>query len=220
MSGDVPSEERARGGSRPGGTAVQTVVFDFGGVLIDWDPRHLYRRLLPEGEVEDFLTEIGFGEWNLVQDSTSRSWADAVAELSARHPDRRELIEAYPARFTETMAGPIEGTVTVLRELHARGTRLLGLTNWSGETFHYAHELFDFLDVFDGIVVSGEEELAKPDPRIFHVIRDRYGLVPDETLFIDDSPTNVEAAEKEGLLALLFTDPDQLRRDLVSLSLL
>ncbi|MGZ4609163.1 MAG: HAD family hydrolase [Actinomycetes bacterium] len=199
-------------------TAPSTVVFDLGGVLIDWDPRHLYRRLLPDDEIDDFLDEIGFAEWNHAQDAGG-SWDEAVEALAARHPHRRELIAAYPRRYPETMAGPIEGTVRLLTQLRATGTRLLALTNWSAETFHHALSTFGFLEMFEDIVVSGVEGVAKPDPRLFTLLIERFALVPAETVFIDDSAANVAAAAELGLTALRFRDPDLLRADLRRLGL-
>ncbi|MGZ4639670.1 MAG: HAD family hydrolase [Actinomycetes bacterium] len=199
-------------------TAPSTVVFDLGGVLIDWDPRHLYRRLLPDDEIDDFLDEIGFAEWNHAQDAGG-SWDEAVEALAARHPHRRELIAAYPRRYPETMAGPIEGTVRLLTQLRAAGTRLLALTNWSAETFHHALSTFGFLEMFEDIVVSGVEGVAKPDPRLFTLLIERFALVPAETVFIDDSAANVAAAAELGLTALRFRDPDALRADLRRLGL-
>ena len=193
---------------------VNTVVFDLGGVLIDWDPRYLYRRLMPEDEVDDFLDEIGFAEWNRGQDAGG-SWAEAVAAHAALHPRRRELIEAYPQRFADTLGDAIAGTVAILDELHAAGVPLLALTNWSGETFQVAHRTYPFLDLFDGIVVSGEEQVAKPDPRIFSVLLARYGLVAADTVFIDDSPANVTAARAAGLVTIHFESPARLREQLV-----
>jgi 2-haloacid dehalogenase len=200
---------------------VDAVVFDLGGVLIDWDPRYLYRRLLPEAEVEPFLAEVGFAAWNYAQDA-GRPWDEAVADLAARHPHRRELIAAYPARFLETLSGPIDGTVELLHELHARGTRLLALTNWHHDTFRQARAApsFAFLDLFDAIVVSGEERVVKPDPRIFRALLDRHDLAPQATVYVDDSPANVEAARRLGLVALRFTDPQRLRADLTAAGLL
>jgi 2-haloacid dehalogenase len=195
------------------------VVFDLGGVLVDWDPRHLYRRLLPADEVEAFLDEIGFVEWNRAMDAGG-SWAEGVEALAGRHPHRRELIAAYPARFGETLAGPVPGTSDVLRELHDRGTRLLALTNWSAETFPHAEATFDFMRFFEGVLVSGVEGVAKPDPAVFGLLVERYGLTPARTVFVDDSPTNVAAANAAGLRGLLFTDAERLRRDLTALGLL
>lgn len=191
------------------------VVFDLGGVLVDWDPRHLYRRLLPDDDaVEAFLTEIGFDEWNHTMDAGESTWAEAVERHGTRYPHHRELITAYPQRFAETLAGPIEGSVRLVEELQAGGTRLLALTNWSAETFEVARPQLDFLDLFEGVVVSGVERVAKPDPAIFDVLVDRFDLEPAATVFVDDRQVNVAAAAAYGMTALLFTDPVALRRDL------
>ena len=199
--------------------APTTVVFDLGGVLIEWDPRRLYRRLLPEDQVEPFLDEIGFAAWNHAQDA-GRSWATAVDELTARYPQHRELIAAYPARFPETLGGPVPGSVEVLRDLHAAGVRLLALTNWSAETYPHAEATFEFLTLFEDIVVSGAEGIAKPDPAVFALLVDRYRLDPAATVFVDDSPANVAAAAAAGFRALRFTAADTLRADLSRLGLL
>jgi 2-haloacid dehalogenase len=189
-----------------------TVVFDIGGVLLDWDPRYLYRRLLPEAEVDAFLDEIGFAEWNHRQDA-GRPWAEAVMELAARHPHHRELIAAYPEHYWDTVSGPVPGSVEILHELHDRGTRLLALTNWSAETFPQARERYPFLGIFDGVVVSGEEGIAKPDLEIFRRLRTRHD-VPLGTAYVDDAPANVAAAAEAGLDAILFTGADDLRLQL------
>jgi 2-haloacid dehalogenase len=199
---------------------ISAVVFDLGGVLIDWDPRYLYRKLMPADEVEPFLEEIGFREWNHAQDAGG-TWDEAVETLAALHPGRRDLIAAFPSRFPETFGGPIAASVALLDELHRAGTtRLLALTNWSSGTFPHALATFDFLDRFEGIVVSGVEKVAKPDPVLFRILLDRFALVPQETVFIDDAPANVEAADQLGLIALQFTDPAGLRADLSRLGLL
>lgn len=203
----------------PGSPDITTVVFDLGGVLIDWDPRYLYRRLMPEDEVDAFLDEIGFAAWNHAQDAGG-SWADAVAAHAQQHPDRRELIEAYPQRFVDTLGGPITGTVAILEELHACGVPLLALSNWSAETFRVARSEYAFLDLFDGIVVSGEERVAKPDPRIFAILLERHELVAARTLFIDDSPANVAAAQTAGLVAVRYESPGRLREQLAEVDLL
>ncbi|MCY7372922.1 MAG: HAD family phosphatase [Spirochaetaceae bacterium] len=194
---------------------ITTVVFDLGGVLIDWDPRYLYRQLLATDEaIEAFLDEVGFSGWNHTVDAGTTTWTDAVAALTAAHPHHRELIEAYPLRFAETLSGPIEDSVAVLRELDELGLRLLGLTNWSAETFPVALERFDFLALFDDIMVSGAERVAKPDPEIFALLVGRHGLDPARTLFVDDKQANVEAAARAGLIGLRFLDAATLRADL------
>jgi|tagenome__1003787_1003787.scaffolds.fasta_scaffold20538532_2 2-haloacid dehalogenase len=198
--------------------ALTTVVFDLGGVLVDWDPRHLYRRLLPEDEIEPFLEEIGFQEWNRAQDA-GRGWAEAVEQLAAQHPHRRELIAAYAHRYDEALAGELPGTVALLDELHERGTRLLALTNWSAETFPRARERFPFLTRFEGIVVSGEERVAKPDAEVFRRLTERFAVDPREAAFVDDSPANVATARRLGFTGLVFTDADTLRADLARLGL-
>ena len=195
------------------------VVFDLGGVLIRWDPRHLYRQLMPEDEIDAFLDEVGFYAWNHEQDAGA-SWGPAVEEHAALFPHRRELLAAYPARFLESLDGPVEGTVAILAELHAAGTRLVALTNWSAELFPHAEAAFDFLGLFEGIVVSGREGVAKPDPAVFDLLLSRYDLDPARTVFVDDSPVNVAAAAAAGLRALAFTGPDRLRADLSRLGLL
>ena len=199
--------------------AITTVVFDLGGVLIDWDPRYLYRKLMAEDEVEPFLAEIGFFAWNHAQDAGG-PWSDAVEALATEHPHRRDLIAAFPDRFPETLGGAIKGTVALLEELRRAGTRLLALTNWSSETFPVARDTFGFLEHFEGIVVSGEEGVGKPDPALFQILLERYALVPHQTVFIDDSAANVSAAAELGLVALRFSDPGRLRADLSRLGLL
>lgn len=198
-----------------------TVVFDLGGVLVEWDPRLLYRRLLADDDaVEAFLVEIGFDAWNHSMDAGESTWAEAVERHSALHPDRSELIAAYPARYLETLGDHIDGAVELLRELQAAGVRLLALTNWSSETFALARPHLTFLDAFEGILVSGDERVAKPDPAVFELLVRRYHLEPARTVFIDDRQVNVDAAAAAGLRPVLFTDPATLRRDLTRLGLL
>ncbi len=197
------------------------IVFDLGGVLIDWNPRYLYRKLFPgdEAGMEAFLAEVTTAEWNLQQDA-GRPWDEAVEALAAEHPDRRELIAAFWHRWDEMLGGPIEPTVAIVDELRSAGHRLFALTNWSAETFPIARERYPFLGWFEGIVVSGEVRAAKPDERIFRHLLERYGLDPAQTLFIDDSRANVAAAAALGFETILFETPRQLRGRLVELGLL
>ena len=201
-------------------TRPTTVVFDLGGVLIDWDPRHLYRQLFDDpDEMESFLAEVTTAEWNAHQDA-GRPWAEAIEVLVAEHPERRELIEAFHRRWPEMLAGEIPGTVAVLAELRAAGARLVALSNWSAEMFPFARERFDFLAWFEGIVISGEVGLNKPDPRIFEYLVGRFRIEPSAAFFVDDSPVNVAAARALGFRAHRFTDATGLRLELVRLGLL
>jgi 2-haloacid dehalogenase len=196
------------------------VVFDLGGVLIDWDPRHLYRKLIPgEAERERFLTEICSPAWNLEQDR-GRSWVEACALLRAQHPAHSELIDAFRLRWQEMLGGPIAASVQILRELKAGGSRLFALTNWSRETFPIALELYDFLGWFEAIVVSGQERLVKPDPRLFRVLLDRYALNAAGLVYIDDNPRNAAVASELGMHGVHFTTAAALRDQLAPLGLL
>jgi 2-haloacid dehalogenase len=199
---------------------VTTVVFDLGKVLIDWDPRYLYRHLVHDpGEMDAFLAEVGFAEWNAQQDA-GRPFAEAVADLAARHPARRALIEAYPVRFADSLGGEIPGSVAVLRDVIDRGFRALALSNWSAETFPHALARFPFLGWFDGIVLSGAEGVAKPDARLFSVLVDRHWVDPQRSVFIDDSEANIATAAHMGFITVLFTDAEALRAALVDLGVL
>jgi 2-haloacid dehalogenase len=200
--------------------APRTVVFDLGGVLIDWNPRYLYRSLIPdEAAMEEFLRTVCTGTWNEKQDC-GRTIAEAEAELLATYPQHEALIRAYYREFDRMLAGPIEGTVAILEELHRRGTPLYALTNWSRETFHHARRRFDFLNRFRGIVVSGELGMMKPDARIFRHLTQTHGLEPSDCVFIDDVPKNVAGARAAGFHAVQFVGPDALRESLQEFRLL
>jgi 2-haloacid dehalogenase len=197
------------------------VIFDFGGVLLDWNPRYLYRKLFGDDEVamERFLAEVCTSEWNLRQDG-GRPWAEAVAELSAQHPTHAELIRAYHERWEDMLRGPIDGSVTILGELKQAGRPLYGLTNWSHETFPIARMRYPFFAWFDGIVVSGVERMTKPDPRLYACLLERYRIDADRAVFIDDNQHNVAAAVALGLGGIHFRSPAQLRAELTALGVL
>ena len=197
-----------------------TIIFDLGNVLIGWQPRALFERVFEtREEVDHFLANVATLEWNERQDA-GRTIAEGTAELIERHPDFEREIRIYYDRWTETITGPITGTVEILKELKASGKyRLLGLTNWSHELFPWARETFDFLGLFENIMVSGEVKLQKPDPAIYRLLHDTYDLQDFAgCVFIDDSLRNVEAARAEGLDTIHFHNPGELRRELIARS--
>lgn len=199
---------------------IDTFLFDLGNVLINWDPRHVYRTLFAsEEEMERFLSEICNHDWNVQMDG-GRSFADGIAELVARYPEQAPLIRAYRERWPEMLGGPIGETVDVLARLQSDGRRLFALTNWSSDTFPIARAQYGFLDWFEHIVVSGEVKLVKPDPAIFRHAIERCSLDPARTLFIDDSRVNVESAARMGFATHHFTAPGPLRATLSEWGLL
>jgi 2-haloacid dehalogenase len=195
-------------------------VFDLGGVLIDWNPRHLYRKLFEhEADMEHFLENICTTEWNQQQDA-GRSFAQACAALKLEHPSNAEMIDAWFERFDEMIAGPITGTVDILSELRERKVSIYALSNWSAETFPFAQRRFEFLQWFRAIFLSAEVRLVKPDPRIFKRFCKTFALRPEQIVYIDDLQHNVEAARRIGMHGIRFSDPASLRQELVQFGLL
>lgn len=198
------------------------VLFDLGGVLIDWDPRRLYRKLIDdEAAMEAFLATVCTPAWNLELDR-GRPFAEAVGELVAAHPEKRPLIEAYQQRWLEMVGGPIEGTVALLEALAARETPLRALTNWSAETFALVHPdpAYAFLERFAHIYVSGELRMIKPDDDIFEHVLEDTGLAAASVLFIDDSAANIRTADRLGFVTHRFAGAAGLERHLRDLQLL
>ena len=205
---------------RPKGHPISAVVFDLGGVLIDWDPRHLYRQLFADPqEMEVFLRDVVSPDWNAQQDS-GRTWAEATAELIARHPDHEQMIRVYVERWQDMLAGPIHGTVDILREVRDRGLAVYALTNWSAETFPRARGMFPFLEWFGGIVVSGDERIKKPDPEMWRRLIERFDIDPHTAVYIDDVAENARVATELGFRAIRFESPEQLRAELTTLDVL
>jgi 2-haloacid dehalogenase len=199
---------------------VDAVVFDLGGVLIDWNPRHLYRQLFDdEGAMEDFLATICTLEWHVAHD-LGESTAASCAALAIEHPEHAELIHAWAARSEDMIGGAIDGTVDILADLVKAGVPCYVLSNMERETFPLRLERFDFLHWFDDHVISGLEGVVKPDPTIFRRLLRRFDLQPARTVFIDDSVVNVEAAAAIGIHALHFESPARLRRQLEELGVL
>lgn len=198
---------------------VDAVVFDIGGVLLDWDPRHLYRQLFDDPDkMADFLARICTTDWHHAHD-LGTGIAQSCQELAREHPEHAEMIMAWSERGEEMIAGPIEGTVAVLAELQSAGVPCFALSNMEAETFPVRRARFEFMRSFDGCVISGIEGVAKPDPAIFELLLERHGLDPRRTAFIDDSPGNVAAAGALGIAAIRFVSPDDLRRELRALGL-
>jgi 2-haloacid dehalogenase len=199
---------------------ARAVVFDLGGVLLDWDPRHLYRKLFDdEAAMERFLSEVCTLEWHAVHDRGVPA-EQSCAALAAAHPEQAELIWAWARRSEEMIGGPIEGTVELLRSLKAAGVPCYALTNMERETYPRRRERFPFLRWFDGTVVSGFEGVSKPDVRIYELLLERFALTPSQTVLIDDSTANVEAARGLGMQAIEFHSPQSLRRWLEDAGLL
>jgi 2-haloacid dehalogenase len=199
--------------------AVQAVVFDIGGVLLDWSPNYLYDELIADpAERERFLTEVASPEWNLAQDA-GRSWAEAVAELTALYPQHADWIAAYDEQWLRMARGVIPGTVAVHEELRAAGIPTYALTNFSAEKWQVATAAFPELRDFDGVVVSGVEQVTKPDEKLYRILLERYDLDPASTFYTDDVQHNVDAARAVGMRAERFTGPAALREHLRSAGL-
>jgi 2-haloacid dehalogenase len=200
--------------------AIGAVVFDVGGVFLDWDPRHLYRKLFTdEAEMELFLAEICSPAWHAPHDR-GVSTAASCAELASRHPEFSEPIWAWSTRSEEMIGGIDTGSVEVLRAVRETGLPCYGLTNMEAETYPLRLERFPFLGWFDGTVVSGREGVAKPEPAVFRRLLDRFGLQPSMTLMIDDTKGNLEAASELGIQTVLFLSSRQLRQELEAAGIL
>lgn len=195
---------------------VTTVVFDLGAVLVGWDPRRVWSRTLSEAEIELFLSESRFAELNHTLDG-GRTYADARAELERRAPHHVGTLDAYWSAFADALTGPVPGMAELVAEIDGLGLRLLGLTNWSAETIHHAVPAAPAIGMLEDLLVSGREGLAKPDPAIFELLLERYELVPEQTVFVDDSPANVTSAAGLGLRAVQFTGAAALRTALRAL---
>lgn len=195
---------------------IKTIIFDLGGVLIDWNPEYLYRKIFnnDESKMEWFLTEICPYSWNENQDA-GKSWPLAIEEKVAEHPQYREWIEAYYYRWEEMLGGSLQGTIEILKKLiDSKKYQILALTNWSADTFPKALQHFEFLHWFDGIVVSGEENTRKPFHDIYQILFERYNVTPSEAIFIDDNTKNIEAGNELGLNCINFKSPADLAEEL------
>lgn len=196
------------------------VLFDIGNVFVEWDPRLLYRHLIGDAdELDHFLAEVVTLEWHSEHDR-GRPFAEGVAALSSKFPEYEDLIRAYDERWDETIGPIIGGTVDIMMELMERGVRVYGLTNFSAEKWPEFCRTHEFTDHFEGVVVSGEEGLIKPDPRIYHTAISRFHLDPETTVYVDDRRENVLAAEQLDMIGHQFTAPGVLRHALETIGLL
>ncbi|PWT72046.1 MAG: HAD family hydrolase [Proteobacteria bacterium] len=200
---------------------IDAILFDLGGVLIDWNPRYLYKPLFKGDDeaMEQFLADVCPPHWNVQMDA-GKPFHEAIAERSLEFPDHAELIAMWKSGWTQMLRDAVPESVEILDSLRQKGLRLYALTNWSAETFPFALERFDFLQWFEHIVVSGDIKLAKPDPRIFQHAIERCRLTPRSTVFIDDSLKNVEAARRLGLHGIHFEDPAGLKQELQAMGVL
>jgi 2-haloacid dehalogenase len=200
---------------------IKAIIFDFGNVLLEWNPRYVYQRYFPNDPeaMERFLKEVNFADWNLQQDK-GRPFAEGVAILSEKFPHYAQLIQAYHQNWTDSIGAAYDGTIEILKQLKRAGYPLYGLSNWSAETFPFAREKYDFFDLLDDFVLSGEVGHVKPDPEIFHIMLKKIGKPAEECLFIDDSLTNINQAQKMGFATIHFQSPEQLRIALRELQIL
>lgn len=194
---------------------INTIIFDLGAVLIDWNPNYLYDKIFADQAQRDhFLANVCTPAWNEEQDA-GRTLKEGTELLVKQFPEQEENIRAFYGRWEEMLGGAIEGTVNLFKQMKDSGRyKIYALTNWSAETFEIALRKYDFLTWFDGIVVSGVERTRKPFPEFYQILLDRYEVNPQEALFIDDNYRNVEAAEKLGIASIHFTSPEALKAEL------
>lgn len=199
---------------------IDTIVFDLGGVLIDWNPRYVFKNIFKEEEeMEYFLTEVCKPSWNHQMDE-GKPFAEAVEELTKEFPKYALDIKAYHERWDEMLSGTINGTVEILYKLtRSANFKMLALTNWSAETIPVAYRRYPLFSCFEGIVVSGDVKMAKPESPIFEHLIAQFSVNPSKAIFIDDSLPNIKTAESLGFNAIHFQSPDQLAATLNSMGI-
>ena len=200
---------------------ITAIIFDFGNVLIEWDPRLVYKKYFPndpEG-MERFLKEIDFMGWNALQDK-GRSFKEGVADLSAKFPQYAHLIQAYHDNWRDSVGKSFTGTIEIMKRLKQKGYPLYGLSNWSAETFPLMSDKFDFFDLLDDMVISGAVGYVKPEPEIYKILLEKIHKPAQECLFIDDSLSNIEQANTMGFITIQFQSPGQLKEELKRFGLL
>lgn len=196
---------------------IRNIILDFGKVLIDWDPRNLFRKVFEsEEEMEFFLANVCTQEWNDLQDS-DRTYAEGIAELAPKFPQYEREINIYFDRWLEMLGEESPAMALFKKVLRAEGYRIYGLSNWSAETFPRVEEQYTFMKDLDGMVISGYEGVRKPDERIYRILLERYNLRPEESVFFDDNINNIIAARELGIHGILFKNAEQAERDLNAL---
>lgn len=196
---------------------IKNIIFDFGGVLLDWNPRYLYKPYFNDDEeMEHFLADICNGEWNIKQDA-GRPFAEAVKELQTKFPEYAKAIQMYDDDWEKMLKCELPESIDLLKELKSMGYGIYGLTNWSAEKIGYAFANYSFFSLFDGIVVSGVEKVVKPDRRIYEILLERYSLKPGECAFIDDNQDNVDMAKMLGINAIRFDNIGNVKEHLETL---
>lgn len=196
---------------------IKNIIFDFGGVLLDWNPRYLYKSYFNnDEEMEHFLADICNGEWNIKQDA-GRPFSEAVKELQAKFPEYAEAIQMYDDDWEKMLKCELPESIDLLKELKSMGYGIYGLTNWSAEKIGYAFANYSFFSLFDGIVVSGVEKVVKPDRKIYEILLERYSLKPGECVFIDDNQDNVDMAKVLGINAIRFDNIGNVKEHLETL---
>lgn len=200
---------------------ITAIIFDFGGVLVDWNPRNLYQHYFPgqPQAMEDFLTEINFMEWNAQQDK-GRSFAEGTTLLSKEFPQYTKLIRAYFENWEKSIVGQIDESVEILTALKRKGFPIYGLSNWSAETFPIARKRYQVFELLDDYVISGDIKLIKPGREIFEYSLKKFGKTAQECLFIDDAQTNILTARELGFDTIHFATPSQLRAEITARNLL
>jgi len=202
-------------------TNITAIIFDYGNVLLEWEPRHVYRQYFPNDEegMENFLREVDFMAWNAQQDK-GRAFKDGVADHSIKFPQYAHLFQAYHDHWVDSIGTALWDTVEIMKALKQKGYPLYGLSNWSAETFPYAREKYDFFDLLDDMVISGAVGFVKPEPEIYHIMLDKIGRPAQECLFIDDSLPNILQANTMGFITIHFQSAEQLRNELQPLGIL
>ncbi|MCC6298556.1 MAG: HAD family phosphatase [Anaerolineales bacterium] len=199
---------------------IKTIIFDFGNVLLEWNPWYVYRRHFDnEDGMKAFFREVDFMAWNAQQDK-GRTFKEGVADHAQKFPQYAYLFQAYHDHWKDSIGDAITGTVDILKRLKVKGYPLFGLSNWSAETFPFAREKYDFFDLFDNIIISADVRLVKPEPEIFQLTLEKIGKPAHECVFIDDSLTNIEQAKKIGFVTIHFTSPEQLENKLTQMGIL